>query len=449
LVAVSLILPASGAGGATFSGGELRSNTVGASGCGTNLAAEPAIHVSRSNNVFLSSERGLGGGTDAWRGLGAMGGSTASACGLQYLGQPNAVAGAGASGGDTDLAIGSAQVAGAYPLYIASLNLGSVAVAHSTDNGGTFRNVPVVGGLPVDDREWIAAYGTSTSLLSFHDIATNNIDILRSDNTGLTYAQVARAIPDSDYKSGDNELGNIAIDHRNTAGTISSPAGQPGFWAYQLFVAPSSAPKPLRGVSYNEGFVSVSNNGGFTWKVKPIPCSVSRGDLDHEFPNVSVGPSGNLWMTWSDDRNVFAAVSADHGNTWSCSGPISTTTAQAVMPWIVATSGGEDLVYYGSPTAPGRKSHQTFYIYFVQDLSNLSNAWGSPQQLFAVHSGSVCEEGFTCSDGRQLFDDFGIDTDQQGWAHIAYSHDAPNLGGSGSYTGYAVQTGGARVGYPN
>ena len=46
-------------------------------------------------------------------------------------------------------------------------------------------------------------------------------------------------------------------------------------------------------------------------------------------------------------------------------------------------------------------------------------------------------------------DDFGVDTDQSGWAHIAYSHDAPDLGGSGAYTGYAVQTAGTVVARPN
>jgi hypothetical protein len=47
--------------------------------------------------------------------------------------------------------------------------------------------------------------------------------------------------------------------------------------------------------------------------------------------------------------------------------------------------------------------------------------------------------GVNCTGRRQLFDDFAVDTDQAGWAHIAYSHDAPELGGSGTYTGYAVQ----------
>ena len=32
---------------------------------------------------------------------------------------------------------------------------------------------------------------------------------------------------------------------------------------------------------------------------------------------------------------------------------------------------------------------------------------------------------------------------------LAYSHDAPDLGGAGSNAGYAIETGGSPVGYPN
>jgi len=71
------------------------------------------------------------------------------------------------------------------------------------------------------------------------------------------------------------------------------------------------------------------------------------------------------------------------------------------------------------------------------------------QRLDSCGEGDVCEGGISCSGGRQLLDDFGVDTDQSGWAHIAYTHDGPNLGGSGSFTGYAVQQSGTRVGKPN
>ena len=116
-----------------------------------------------------------------------------------------------------------------------------------------------------------------------------------------------------------------------------------------------------------------------------------------------------------------------------------------IFPWIVATSAGEDLVYYG---ATGTGANQTWSAYFAQNLTQSVTGW-STKQVVTVHKGEVCESGISCNGGRQLFDDFGVDTDPQGWAHIAYSHDSPNLGGSGTYTGYAVQTGGLPVGYPN
>jgi hypothetical protein len=379
--------------------------------------------------------------------VGQAGGSTAQACQLEYRGQPNAVQGVGASGGDIDISIGSAAAStGFYPIYVASLNLGSISVAHSTDNGTTFTNVPVQGGVPVDDREWIAAYGVSTALLTFHDIAIGNIDVLRSDNGGTSFLQIAQAIPATDYKAGSNQIGNVVIDHRNLAGTVAGTGGAVGFWAYQSFVAPSSNPGPLGG-SNNEAFLAVSNNGGYSWTDRPVPCSTSSQSLNHQFPNVSVAPDGTLWMAWSDDTKVFTATSSDHGGSWTCSGAVSTTTAQAVMPWIVATSAGVDLVFYGAPT--GSNTSQTWYVEFAQNSTSTAAGWTNPQQIVAVHSGAVCEAGASCTTGRQLLDDFGVDTDQQGWAHIAYSHDSPALGGSGTYTGYAVQTGGTQVGYPN
>jgi hypothetical protein len=446
-----------------FSFGQLEDTTVMGSGCGTNVAGEPAIHVSSAGNVFLSSERGLGGGTDVWRGLGLLGGSTAQACALQFVGQPNAASGVGASGGDTDLAIASAPNAlGNLNVYVASLNLGSVAVATSQDNGATFSNVPVQGGLPVDDREWIAADGAATSLLSFHDIATDDIDILRSDNSGGSYMQISQAIPETDYKAGNNELGNLVIDHDTTSGITAGSGGKSGFWAYQVFVAPSQAPSnPLGSATFNEAFLAVSHDGGYTWTDQPVPCSVTgtsgANGLDHNFPNVSVAPNGSLWMTWSDDRNIYTATSpapsANGGKTsWTCSGPVSTTTSsgQAIFPWVVATSSGVDLVYYASPTRTNTStSQQTWYVYFAQDPTSTATGWATPIQITSVHQGAVCESGATCNSGRQLFDDFGVDTDAQGWAHIAYSHDAPDLGGSGTFTGYAVQTSGTQVGTPN
>jgi len=108
-------------------------------------------------------------------------------------------------------------------------------------------------------------------------------------------------------------------------------------------------------------------------------------------------------------------------DTIACSAPVSTNTAQAIFPWLAATSSGVDLVYYGAPST----SNQTWSVYFAQ---NVAGSWGTPQQLMAVHKGSVCESGATCTTGRQLFDDLGVDTDLNGWAHITFSQDSHTMG---------------------
>ena len=444
-------VPASTADGASTAGsvggfafGQLQTSTVGQAGCGTNTAGEPSIHVSKANLVAGGSEEGVGSGSEFWSAP-QVGGSGASACVLVYRGQPNGTSKTGASGGDIDIAIAPVQDPATkhYRIYVASLNLASVNVATSTDDGKTFSQTPVQGGLPIDDREWIAAFGPATSLLSFHDITTNNINVLRSTNGGASYTMLSRAIPDTDYKATYNELGNLVIDHAH-------PLAAGAFWAYQSFVAPSKDPGPSGQVNTpanNEAFLAVSKDGGATWTDRPIPCTTKFGakGLSHNFPNVSVAPDGSLYYAVSNDSSIYVAHSTDHGTTWSCSGPINHSGVRAIFPWLVAAGGGQDLVYYGTT---GSGSSQVWYVYFAQRKNGSSNTW-TTTRLMPVHKGAVCEGGVNCTNGRQLFDDFGVDTDQQGWAHIMYSHDAPALGGSGTFTGYAVQRSGGRIGAPN
>jgi hypothetical protein len=418
-----------------FAAGQLQAAKVGSSGCSTNQAGEPSIHVSHAGLVALASENGLGNGSEFWSGKQTGGSTAANPCALTYDGQPNAFGHLGASGGDVDVAIAPVADPAShhYRIYTASLNLASVNVATSVDDGKSWSQVPVVEGVPVDDREWIAAYGSSTALLSYTDVLSGNIDVLRSDDGGQSFVEESQAINDN---SGSSQIGNLVIDHRH-------PSSKPGgFWAYQSYVAQhSSSSKTL-----DEAFLAVSKDGGATWADRPIPCTRAFGanGLDHNFPNVSVAPDGTLFYTVSNDKAVYVAMSQDRGLSWTCSPPVS-STSQAIFPWIVATSAGEDLVYYG---ATGTGANQVWSAYFAQNLTESVTGW-STTQVVTVHKGPVCESGISCNDGRQLFDDFGVDTDPSGWAHIAYSHDSPNLGGSGTYTGYAVQTAGRPVGYPN
>lgn len=78
---------------------------------------------------------------------------------------------------------------------------------------------------------------------------------------------------------------------------------------------------------------------------------------------MSVASSGIRLYAVSNDEAIYRAAFSNHGHSWTCSAPMS-TTGQAIFPWIVATSAGADLVDYGAvstgagPTqlagAPGR-----------------------------------------------------------------------------------------------
>ena len=259
-------------------------------------------------------------------------------------------------------------------------------------------------------------------LLTYHDIPpTTSTSCART--TAAQSTPDRPAIPATNYKAQNNELGNIVIDHNHP-----TPGG---FWAYQSFVAPSR-PGP-RQRPYDEAFLAVSNNGGTTWVDKPIPCTqFGANGLEHNFPNVSVAPNGTLYYAVSNDTSIYVAESTDHGNTWTCSGAVSTSARRSSRgsspPAQVRTSS----TTAAAPAAarPGTSTSR-------RTRRKRSSGW-TTKRLMPVHQGPVCEGGVSCTGGRQLLDDFAIDTDHRLGTHRLLPRPA-DLGGSGSYTGYAVQ----------
>src|SRR5438105_3232910 len=172
-LSVPLAVPAA-AGGPAFIHGVLPPPPPGSTSQ-YNQAAEPQIRADQAGSFYISSENGLGAGTDAW--TSADGGHTYSS-----LPQPNeesstsgGTTGFAPGGGDTDLATAPARNnAGTYNVYVASLTLGSVTVSLSQDGGHTWANDVTAAKVPGDDREWIAADGASRFYLSYHAIAAGD-----------------------------------------------------------------------------------------------------------------------------------------------------------------------------------------------------------------------------------------------------------------------------------
>src|SRR6184192_1884847 len=175
---------------------------------------EPGDRVDSQGTVYVESIRGVPGGVDLWRWSQPIDG-TPNANGtlpFKYEGQPDncgifGLTGGGCvnnvgsptnlglapGGGDADIAVNAPDPNNsAIPnLAFSSLTLApGVTATNSRNRGDTFFTPPnVVAALvPGDDRMWNDAVNdVSTAYIAYHDIATFNINVQRSNNGGLTY----------------------------------------------------------------------------------------------------------------------------------------------------------------------------------------------------------------------------------------------------------------------
>jgi len=428
-----MILSTSSAGatGFTFSTFEL-SSTPGVvcpqktgTSC-TNTAAEPAIRADLTGHFYASSENGLGAGTDAWRG---------STDGLHYtaLQSPNAASnnnhsGFSPGGGDTDLAVAPKKNSkGNYNVYVASLNLANVDVSTSMDKGQTWSLNPTSATIPGDDREWIAADQATKVCISYHDIATFNIDVDCSMNAGTTFTQLGEAFDTNHaWLAQNNEIGNLVIDPANHI-------------IYQTFSGIANANEVAcsqQGTcGYHVVWVAVSTDGGKTFTDNMVYDNPdTTASYGHQFVNLSIDKAGNLYSVYCDNHNIFYSYSTNHGATWSAPAQVnSSPSATAIFPWSVANNAGHlDIVWYGTSYYDGVNPPDNYpmsaawYVYFAQNLSATTPGSGFTQvQATPInHYGGVCEGGISCTGNRDLYDDFGVAVNpKSGFASIVYSDD--------------------------
>src|SRR5437016_4785635 len=295
----------------------------GSTGC-TNGAAEPMMRADATGTFYVSSELGLSSGTLAWK-------STDGGLHYTALQSPNQISqsagGVAPGGGDTDLSTApQANANGIHNVYVASLSLANVTVSTSQDGGTSWSKDVLSATIPGDDREWIAADQATKVCVSYHDIATFNIDVNCSFDAGASFTQVGTAIDVAHaFLIDDNEIGNLAIDPNSHA-------------IYQVFSGIANAAEAALPTSFHAVWIGVSRDGGQTFTDHAVyvnpNTSVSYG---HQFVNVSIDRAGTVYVVYSDDHNLFYSFSTDGGGTWT--GPIQVNqapSATAIMPWSVA-----------------------------------------------------------------------------------------------------------------
>lgn len=426
---------------------------------------EPSTRVAPDGTVYVSTIRGVPGGVDLHRyyapidGLSGAGGTYP----FKYEGQPdncgilaNGCAnnsldplGIGLGGGDVDLAV-NFPTSGVPNLALVSLTLApGVTGTHSTDRADHFSPAnPVVALIPGDDRQWIEGFGAQNVYLVYHDVATFNIEVQRSNDGGLTYVDgFGEAIDPQTFPAAG---GVPATNTANTHGTIRVDRSPTCTLSrgnlYQIFVAPDNVVENAAGGPSRSAYVGVSTDVKlglpvFTFtdhKIATTPTSISQ-----IFPALAVDAFGYLYAVWSDNSGIFYTYSTDIGTTWAA--PIrvnqGTTVGNAnVFPWIDADANGHvGIVWFGGDRA-GNSNDATIHqpgtdmstwtnwnVYYAESVLGHTATPAFTQSVISdhvIHRGTLSTGGLGGGANRNLGDYFQIAFDPQHLANVAFSDDS-------------------------
>jgi hypothetical protein len=395
---------------------------------------EPSLRVARDGTAYVGAIRGFPKGVDLWR-VGAGGGPAA------YLGSPDSAVPtpccAGLGGGDMDLAVADDGT-----VAYTSLWLGSLTVGRSNDGGRTFVSQPLGSPVVGDDRPWLATDGHAF-YLSFHDLLTGNIDILRSPagtEAGLAYTPMAPVLSPGDAAVGNNQLGDLLADRRH-----------PGV-LHQVYTTTAGATLGLGGGSsavQNVVRMATSVDGGATWTQHTVLSDpAATAGFASVFPAAALDAAGSLYVAVSDDARVLVLSSRDRGATWGRPVRVDPGIGAAVFPWVAAGGdGGVVVSWLGSRVTGADAPDASWQVYAAETLDGAASA--PAYRLFTVsdrvvHVKGICQQGVGCRSGRELGDFFQVAVGADGVAALAWADD-----GLGGPAVVRFARGGLTLGAPN
>jgi hypothetical protein len=390
-----------------------------------NQGIEPRVRTDALGNIYAAAIQGIPAGTDAWKS--ADGGKTFS-----YLGQPDGAQaaaamgarGAGAGGGDEDLAIGTTG-----NVYVNSLWLGSATQSTSSNGGSVWTVNPVSSDAPLVDRQWIASHAANELYLTYKQLGadlngTQSVLVAKSFDGGRTFPQITNVTtPVVGLNPGDQ--GNIEVDPNNG-------------YVYTVFFDEEGS----------SVYIARSTDGGKTFITKLVYTADSGKSLVNVFPSLAIDKAGNLYIVFSDSHAAFLTSSVDHGTTWTAPVRVSngSTTKSVIGPWITAGDAGKvNITWWGTSAASNNDTTAQWKVFFAQSLNALDKVptFAQATATGIMHQGAICTNGTGCADGtRNLAEYFAPGLYTDGSELIVYSDDFNN---AAPVAVFIRQTGGSRI----
>jgi hypothetical protein len=436
---------------------------------------EPGDRVDSQGTIFVVSIRGVPAGIDLWRWFQTTDGSPNldKTLPFKYEGQPDNCGiffntgcannvgnltnlGVAPGGGDADIAVNAPDPLNSSIPNLAASSLDlvpGVTVTHSTSRGDTFTAPNVAAALiPVDDRQWNDAIDVSTAYLTYHDIATFNIEVQRSNDGGFTYVNgIGEAIDPQTFPiagtlvGSANVAGQIRIDHSPTCLSRGN--------LYAIFVAPDSVTENLLGGALRSVYVGVSTDAKlglpaflFTdHKIFAGPAGANNQGALNLFPALATDDFGFVYAVWSDNSNILFSSSSDQGTTWTT--PIRVNSGATlgnanVFPWVAADANGHAVVVWLGDDLMGNSNDRTV---LEKTCSGGTNSCWAKWNVYAaetvhghdavpaftqftasdhvIHYGTVSTGGLGGGANRNLADFFQVALDPQHRANISFADD--------------------------
>jgi len=301
-------------------------------------------------------------------------------------------------------------------IYYTDLLLITATIQASRDGGFTWVRNPLASVTPIDDRQWLSMGPTvggsgiqqaETLYMSYNQIPTG-LWIMTSEFTSLGLG----------WKPANRGRAITADTHARDVMTVDPHDG--------TVYLPNTATSGLE--------VWVSTDGARSFTRKPV-MDGSPDDFQSIFVVGDVDEAGNLYLAWTDQRNVTLAVSPDKALSWRF---LTATSGDGtrVLPWVAAGGDGRAGLAWYETNLTGMSDELENATWDVKaavctDVFAPNATFYHSTVMPAVHGGTIRTSGASGTADRDLGDYLSCDVDELGRLIITFGLDGND--GPGKY----------------
>jgi len=321
------------------------------------------------------------------------------------------VSGSWAGSGDSYTAVTRDGV-----IYFTDLLLVTSTIQASRDGGLTWVRNPLASVTPIDDRQWLSMGPTvggsgitqaETLYMSYNQIPTG-LWIMTSEYTSLGLG----------WKPGNRGRPITADTNARDVMTVDPHDG--------TIYLPNTATSGLE--------VWVSTDGARSFTRQPV-MDGSPDDFQSIFVVGDVDEVGNLYLAWTDQRNVTLAVSSDKAQSWRFL-TVTSGNGTRVLPWVAAGDDGRAGVVWYETNETGSSDELETATWDVM-AAVCTDVFAPNATIYqsivmpAVHVGTIRTSGASGTADRDLGDYMSCDVDELGRLIMTFGFDGND--GAGKY----------------